>query len=96
MKSYFHVIYKAAQEKNAPLLMALLASRDGVCVDEREADGDFLLSAAGQLASKGDLESALFLVNHFGASTLLVIYGLHYARQTDDANRLMICYGVTK
>lgn len=87
---FFQKIYDAAKAKHSLRLKILL--QEGACIDEREERS--WLSPAGKLAREGDIKSAYFLINHFGASIEFVIYGFVKNGNKNEADALAKKYSL--
>lgn len=91
--SFFQQICDAAKNKDEALLGQYFD--EGACIDEREKSLSFT-SPAGRLAIEGDINSATFLVNKFGASVEFVVDGLLKGGYEVEASALMKQYKITK
>jgi len=81
--SYFNQIYLAAKNKDIAALNEIFSQ--GACIDIRENSAE-LNSPAGKLAREGDIVTAQFLVEHFGANPVYVVRGLLDGGFKEQAN----------
>lgn len=81
---YFDDIYSAAKQRDEKTLHQLFKS--GACIDTR-SNTESLITPAGLLAQEGDLESAKYLVEFFGANPAFVAQGLFIAKNSEEASK---------
>lgn len=91
---YFQKIYQAAKERKSAELKALF--KKGACVDTLSHVDSSFSSPAGLLAREGDLDSAEYLVNFFGANPIYVAQGLLLANNQQEANKWMTEYDLNQ
>lgn len=81
---FFQEIFTAAKSRDDKRLTNIL--KKGACIDTRHYD-EFLCSPAGELARLGDIDSARYLVDFYGANPFLVIIGLLQGGNKQEATQ---------
>lgn len=86
---YFDEIYQGAKNRDDKTLVELF--KKGACIDTRNKT-ELLNTPAGLLAQEGDIESAKYLVEFYGANPAFVALGLMIANNQEEANKWLEQY----